>query len=532
MGLRNNALINYQLSRARGVEVIGGCPEDIFRVLVQDGKSMSFPPKPEKNSQLQIVEDIEDEANSKQQADNKLQTTYPSTELQRRLLNTYYAARTAIEEQGVNTLYLALGMLKWFEAESSDILRQAPLILIPVELDRASIRAQFRIYYTGEDIGTNLSLQEKLKSDFGIQFPPIPETDDPDEFDIQNYCQEAEAAIASQSRWSIDTSAIAIGFFTFAKFLMYRDLNSENWPEETAPSEHSVLQSILDEAGFQVSDSFLPDETYIDEHLQPTEIHHVVDADSSQALAIHDVSQGCNLVIQGPPGTGKSQTITNLIAEAIASDKQVLFVAEKMAALEVVKRNLDTVRLGNACLELHSHKINKKMVLDELKRTLELEPPQRNSEQKLAQLVDKRNTLNDFCAAVNTPIGQNNVTPYEAYGEILAIKRRFSGVECPPLDLLQISKSEFESTLEIIKDLQVILKRMGVPKDQPFWGSQYKQSPDEDGVKRLAQEARNAVTNVRHSSGETGTTPQFSSTRRLCTSRNGTAFGAVCVRVS
>ena len=504
LGLRNNALINYQLSRARGVEVIGKYPEDIYRVLIQDGKSMSFLPKPEANSQLQIVEDVEDEANSEQQADNKLQTTYLSRELQRRLLSTYYAARTAIEEQGVNTLYLALGMLQWYEAESSDIPRQAPLILIPVELNRASIRAQFRIYYTGEDIGTNLSLQEKLKSDFGIPFPPIPEADDPDEFDIQNYCQEAEAAISSQSRWAIDKSAIAIGFFTFAKFLMYRDLNAANWPEETAPPKHSILQSILDEAGFQVSDSVLSDDACIDEHLQPTETHYVVDADSSQALAIHDVSQGHNLVIQGPPGTGKSQTITNLIAEAIASDKRVLFVAEKMAALEVVKRNLDVVGLGNTCLELHSHKINKKIVLEELKRTLELEPPQRKSEQELAQLVDKRNTLNDFCEAVNTPIGQNGVTPYQAYGEILAIKRRLSLVEHPPLDLLQfqISKSEFASTLEIVEDLQIILKRMGVPKDHPFWGSQYKQFPDEDGVKRLAAEALNAVTNVRHSSGE------------------------------
>ncbi len=88
--------------------------------------------------------------------------------------------------------------------------------------------------------------------------------------------------------------------------------------------------------------------------------------------------------------------------------------------------------------------------------------------------------------------------------EILVIKRRLSLAEHPSLDLLQfqISKSEFESTLEIVKDLQVILKRMGVPKDHPFWGSQYKQFPDENGVKRLAQEAHNAITNVRHSSEE------------------------------
>ena len=506
LGLRNNALINYQLPKARGVEVISKCPEKLYRVLVQDGKAVSFLPKPEADSQLPMVVDVEDEANSVQQADNKLQTTYPSTELQKRLLNTYYAARTAIEEQGVNTLYLALGMLQWYEAESSDIPRQAPLILIPVELNRASIRAQFRIHYTGEDIGTNLSLQEKLKSEFGIQFPSIPEADDPDELDIQNYCQEVEAAISSRSRWTIDRSAIVVGFFTFAKFLMYRDLDAANWPEKTAPSKHSVLQSILDEAGFQVSDSFLSHDTCIDEHIQPTETHHIVDADSSQALAIHDVSQGRNLVIQGPPGTGKSQTITNLIAEAIATDKQVLFVAEKMAALEVVKRNLDNVGLGNACLELHSHKINKKMVLEELKRTLELDSPRLKTGYDLVRLLNNRDRLNGYCEAVNTPISENGVTPYQGYGELLAARRRLAGVEPPSLDSYQFqqSKSQFEEGLERVEELQQLLRRMGVPNDHPFWGSQCKHffPNDKAQVKRSMAEAREAVMHLRRSSVE------------------------------
>src|SRR5690606_41218523 len=64
----------------------------------------------------------------------------------------------------------------------------------------------------------------------------------------------------------------------------------------------------------------------------------VVDADSSQLIAMMAVKEGRHLVIQGPPGTGKSQTIANLIADAIGAGKKVLFVAEKMAALEVVKR--------------------------------------------------------------------------------------------------------------------------------------------------------------------------------------------------
>src|SRR5690606_11093754 len=110
----------------------------------------------------------------------------------------------------------------------------------------------------------------------------------------------------------------------------------------------------------------------LDEVLDPADSVHVVEADSSQAFAIEEVRRGRNLVIQGPPGTGKSQTIVNLIAAAERDRKTVLFVAEKMAALEVVKRRLDEIGLGDMCVELHSHKARKRAILDELQRTLSL----------------------------------------------------------------------------------------------------------------------------------------------------------------
>ena len=370
-----NPLINYRLSRTRGVEVVDESPPDIYRILVQDGKAMSFLPKPEpeEDDNFQLFEDDEMEKDPARYTDSRLQTDYSSVEFQRRLL--YYTARTAIEEQGVNTLYLVLGMLQWYESESSNILRRAPLILIPVEISRTSVRTSVRISYTEEDIGTNLSLQEKFKSEFGIQFPALPDADDLEQSNIQSYYQKVNSAICHKPRWGIDESAIVLGFFSFAKFLMYRDLDIANW-SSNALSEHSVLHSLLTSGFHEPRSAIDPNTSNIDEYLNPVETHHVVDADSSQALAIHDVSQGRNLVIQGPPGTGKSQTITNLIAEAISKGKRVLFVAEKMAALEVVKRNLDKVGLGDACLELHSHKMNKKAVVDELKRTLELGEPQ------------------------------------------------------------------------------------------------------------------------------------------------------------
>ena len=504
LGLRN-PLINYKLLKARGIEVIDESPPDVYQILVQDRKAMSFLPKRESEEDgLFLFEDDEVENDPARYTDSKLQTNHSSTELQRRLLNTYYTARTAIEEQGVTTFYLALGMLEWYESESSELLRRAPLILVPVEINRPSVRASFRVQYTEEEIGTNLSLQEKLKAEFGVQLTDLPEADDLDQSNIQNYFRAVSEAIDGIKRWTVDESAIALGFFSFAKFLMYRDLDTTNWPDD-ALSEHSVLQSVLT-TGFQEPKSFIDDSvSNIDRHLNPTETNHVVDADSSQALAIYDVSQGRNLVIQGPPGTGKSQTITNLIAEAIAKRKQVLFVAEKMAALEVVKRNLDKVGLGDACLELHSHKMNKKTVADELKRVLEISAPRVKAlEEEVELLLNNRDRLNDYCEAVNKPIGESEITPYKAFGELLVVKHQLADVELPTLDLHQFQQmvSKFKAGLEYTTVLQTHLKRMGIPVNHPFWGSCCKHflPSDREPLKRVMAEAKETVIGLKNSS--------------------------------
>ena len=503
LGLRN-PLINYKLLKARGIEVIDESPPDIYQILVQSGKAMSFLPKREsEEDKVLLFEDDEAENDSSRYTDNKLQTSHSSTELQKRLLNTYYTARTAIEEQGVTTLYLALGMLEWYESESSEESRRAPLILVPVEISRTSVRASFRVQYTEEEIGTNLSLQEKLKAEFGIQLPDLPEADELDQSNIQNYFRAVNKAINGSQRWSVDNFAMALGFFSFAKFLMYRDLDPNNW-SGNALTEHPILRSVLTD-GFQEPRSSIDNGvSNIDKHLTPANTYHVVDADSSQTLAIHDVSQGRNLVIQGPPGTGKSQTITNLIAAAIAKRKNVLFVAEKMAALEVVKRNLDKIGLGDACLELHSHKMNKKTVADELKRTLEISEPHLTAlEGKVESLLKNRNQLNAYCEAINTPIGDSGITPYEAFGELLAAQRQLEGKELPNMDSHQFqqSASEFRDGRSSTTLLQAHLKRMGIPVNHPFWGSGCKHflPGDRAPLKRAIAEAKETVIALKNS---------------------------------
>lgn len=188
-------------------------------------------------------------------------------------------------------------------------------------------------------------------------------------------------------------------------------------------------------------ESTIPEDANLDEHIAPADLLHIVDCDSSQTLAVHDVRAGRNLVIQGPPGTGKSQTIANVIASAIADGKTVLFVAEKMAALEVVKRRLDQAGVGDACIELHSNKANKKMFLDELRRTSELGSPKGDTATTLNhRLLAARNELNAHSARLHqrhpaAGLLQPDIdrfyiflTPYQVIGELSKLRDRKSVV--------------------------------------------------------------------------------------------------------
>ncbi|HEX2738931.1 MAG TPA: DUF4011 domain-containing protein, partial [Rubrobacter sp.] len=478
LGLRN-PLLNYRPSRARGVQITDGSPEEVFRILVTESKTMTFKGVPEEDAEdgeelAEYLDQPEESASGEaaRHLDRKLQTSLTSPKLQARLLKTQRAARTFIEEQGINTLFLALGMLRWFEDENSQVERSAPLVLVPLHMERSSVQERFHVEYTGDELGENLSLATKLRLEFDISLPEMPGAD---EMDIPYYFDEIERAVAREGRWRVDRRAISLDFFSFGKFLMYRDLEEERWPENGRLSRHPVIGRLLGEP--EGSDGsaapFIADDENVDKHLAPAQVRHVVDADSSQTLALLDANNGRNLVIQGPPGTGKSQTITNLIAEAVSHGKKVLFVSEKMAALEVVKRRLDSVGVGEACLELHSRKTKKTQILQELGRTLSLGSPRlQGTEDDLGVLEDLRDRLNDYSEAVNEEIGESGVTPYKAVGEL--ISQGEPGANAPRLDFDAMSGwnvSEFRRKQLLVERLQSKLSEMGSPRDNAFNGT-------------------------------------------------------------
>ncbi len=300
----------------------------------------------------------------------------------------------------------------------------------------------------------------------------------------------------------MEEDAIALGFFSFAKFLMYRDLDPETWSDCDALLNHPLLNTLMGDAGFASFPPQVSEDSQLDEALRGREPILVDNADSSQTLALVESLAGRNLVIQGPPGTGKSQTIVNLIAAAVGAGKKVLFVSEKLAALQVVKRRLDKLGLGAACLELHSNKTRKRELIEELRRTVHmtrLQTPQLNAE--MALLRDHRDRLNDYCTAVNGVVGESGETPLSIYGKLLSVESQLNGISASSFrfaDSLKWTAGDVARKRLVAEQLRNSLHQSGPPAAHPFWGSKKRSYLPTEGeaLARTLTSVRDAIGNL------------------------------------
>jgi very-short-patch-repair endonuclease len=396
--------------------------------------------------------------------DDWLQTASKPEMLDKSLRRLDEQARGSIEEQGVNTLYLSLGMLQYTESTDSKQVFKAPLILLPVQLKRSSARSGYQLLANGEDPLMNPALAEFLRSNFGMSMPELPDSQSmPENYDLQNIFTPVSELIKGRSGWSLTTD-IYLGLFSFQKLVMYKDLETNS----EAFSQHRLIKQVVLRSGSQVAG--LPQDIrnmQLDEEFAPEATYQVVDADSSQLRAIAACARNYDLVIEGPPGTGKSQTITNLIAQALALGKSVLFVAEKMAALEVVHNRLVHAGLGDSCLELHSTKANKRTVMTEIARALDASlqgiAAPTASTQRIPQV---RTTLSDYVSAVHTPFGLLGISPYRAYGDlgkvIDAPRFSYSGAADA------VTHDQLQQTIRDLEDLTATSDPIGVPANHSW----------------------------------------------------------------
>lgn len=492
----NRLLHTPRGGRARIIEVVNESGRAMYQTLVADKKRFTFQAGradptaialPLEGYEGSVVDDdlqpatdpemielieqpdleLDEEGRAVRHWDSHLSTRLTSSGLQKRLLDLYTDARTLQEEQGVNVLYLAIGYLRWRAVQGQQTDRYAPLVLVPVMLERSNAGEKFHLKWSGDDIEANLSLQLMLRREFQLKLPDI---EDFENTDIDKYFRDVGTMIEGKASWTVLADDAVLGLFSFAKFMMYRDLDPAQWEHVGGLTAIDTLRGVVSGGfpGAALTDERVP----IDALIPPGQMMHILDSDSSQSLVVHDVRQGRNILVQGPPGTGKSQTIANIIAAAVADNKKVLFVAEKMAALEVVKRRLDNAQIGVACLELHSNKANKRTLLHELSQTWQLAAPQPGDPQSVVrQIKQRREALNAHVTRLHCPLAPSNFTPYQVLGHLVRLRRlghvtRQLALAAP----LAWDADDKKERIAVLQDLIERIDRMGLPKDHAWLG--------------------------------------------------------------
>lgn len=466
LSLRNN-LLNFKANK-KALKLDAPDP-GLLEDLMSDGKEVKLLPRPDLmdggDPRSQAIHESRDRENVRRQfaldALNRREVyiELAKDELEARMVELYRTARTTLQEGGANTLYLALGFLTWNRADKEDVKYRAPLILIPVALNRRSVRSGFTMTLHDDEPRFNPTLIEMLRQDFqlnlGIADGELPR--DEAGLDIQKIWKSVSAAVKDIRGWEV-SEEVVLSTFSFAKYLMWVDLVQRTDQLRQNPVVKHLIDTPRDP---YPSSTTFPSPKSLDRDYGPEKTFCPLPSDSSQLSAVMAAARGKDFVLIGPPGTGKSQTISNLIAQCLAEGKRVLFVSEKIAALDVVYRRLREVGLGEFCLELHSSKARKADVLAQLKSSWEArgEVDSAAWQQEADRLKRIRDELNVYVERLHHK-HPNGRSIYDAIGAVV------DGADVPTLPLSWAShaahsKGDTELLREVVDRLEVNAAAVG-----------------------------------------------------------------------
>ena len=503
---RRNRLLNFKHSPGKCIQFVEAQPDPVFNRLLEgvERKVALLPiPEPPRVEWVSIAgrrtkPDPKDYAKTcgidpsfelpvasvQANSANTLQTLYYPEDLERYCRKLQREMKSALEETGAHMLFLVFGFLEFPEPAPSDRTMTAPLISVPViiekgDLDRETRRYRYHLSYTGDEVAENLSLKEKLRQDHGFELPDFNDN----ETTPEDYFEKIQQAIRDKHGWKLKRQ-MTLTLLSFTKMLLVRDIDPSKWPsrgnDQSELTDHPIVRMVFEGVGHRegVDAGLGQDEVYdVDEHPH-TNIPLIYDADRSQHSALIDALSGRNMVIEGPPGTGKSQTITNLIAAAIADGKTVLFLSEKMAALEVVKKRLTLAGLGDFCLELHSNKTHKKHVLEAIEtRKNKHFPVPRALRPQLIALEEKRRTLKAYADLINSVVGNvQGLTMYLVLWKAERYRQGSGNAWRAAQELIvpnahELTDAEFQSRFNTLVYACQQYRHIGTfSADHPFWG--------------------------------------------------------------
>ncbi|MHA1381227.1 MAG: DUF4011 domain-containing protein [Candidatus Helarchaeota archaeon] len=442
---KRNNLISYRFTKSKSIKI--GKPK--FTKILEDLQNETIIPflKEEgESSEIICWKCWEDES-----------VTNKDKLIDKKLTNLYYKARENFKELGINTLFVSLGILYYKDSDLSRKQVKAPIFLYPVQINRRSRITKnfhrFEILSESEEISLNFALKEKLFNNHGIELKDF------DGKDPEKYFEYLKQMTSGLHDWDL-RKEVYLDIFYFQKLIMYQDLiKYESIIKNNALIQRYIGKTVEEDLSDFKKDKF-NDTTSID----------VFEADSSQKIAIELAKTGKSFVLQGPPGTGKSQTIANIIAALMKQNKKILFVSQKMAALEVVQDRLDKAGLGRYCLNLHTYKGQKKQVINQLLTELQSSPKisDKDLRYSLQSYLDEQKQINTYYKKITKKYMPWNLSIYELRGEIA----KYHDVEYIDIKLdefLKLGSDEFQLKITKLKDFNEILNRVENPVKNPLY---------------------------------------------------------------
>jgi very-short-patch-repair endonuclease len=423
---KRNRLLNLR-SSATAIPIFCPDPAQLEDRLAQRKRIRLIPPPPRPGAagapdpqlhHLRTGDDMAERFAAAALERNEVVANLEAGLLEKRAIELYRKARADFEEGGANTLFLVLGTLRWQPPGDAGASYRAPLILLPVRLERKSAASAPYLTAHEDEPTFNLTLLQMLRQDFEIDLAGVagPLATDEHGIDVRGIWEKVRGRVREVPGLEV-VEEVVLSTFSFAKYLMWKDLADRTGALKANPFVRHLIDSPREP--YREGATFL-DASAIDAAIDPASLMAPLNADSSQVVAVHASAGAGDFVLEGPPGTGKSETIGNIIAHNLGLGRRVLFVSEKMAALEVVRRRLEACGLGDLCLELHSAKASKRAVLDQLGAAWQRggERSAAAWQRKAAELATVRARLNRQVEVLHAP-GPGGWSPRQAIGRAL-----------------------------------------------------------------------------------------------------------------
>lgn len=464
---KRNKMINFRETKRATLRILEPEASELFNRLVFSEKPLTFQKPINKDTDLRtysMIALMETLSYTLNVQVGDIKTAGTIIEREKTLKNLRSKAKLAQEEQGTNILYLCFGFIYWREhnRESSPWFK-APLLMMPVTLGLKSLSAPYTLSRYDDEIEVNPTLDYLFNTEYHIDLPTF---ELKNRQSIDEYFAQIEE-IVDKRGWKV-VREVNLGLLSFLKISMYHDLNNNR----ELMVNHPVLRAMAGDR-HTIGDLPAQAENFDFDGVKPDEWHEVVDSDSSQEEAILLSKLGVSFVMQGPPGTGKSQTITNIIAEALADGKKGLFVSEKAAALQVVLKRLTEVGLDDFCLSLHNYKANKKEIIDSIGANLSLQDEYIDSSalRELTELFHDRAFLNAYAGELHKPIAPLDQSVYMVFGRISKLEKA-SVLEFSVDKPTEISKDQYASILYCVSAFEKALHNMeGKLSENPWFGT-------------------------------------------------------------